>query len=319
MAKHLDAAARARKRQRDLLDPLALARMANMTLRARHVVEGVLTGLHKSAHMGSSVEFVEHKEYSPGDEIKHIDWKVLGRSDKLYVKQYEDETNLRAYLLVDASASMGYASAGVTKLQYATYAAAALAYLLFQQTDAAGLALFGESVRDYVPALSKISHLPVVLGALERAKPEGQAHIPHVVDELSERIKRRGLVILFSDLLDDPEPVLAALKLFRHRRHELIVFHVLDPAEIEFPFEKTTLFRSMEDDRRVLSHPRSIAKHYRAELRRLMETYREQCLASRIDYWLLNTSAPLDRALTQYLATREQVTCSAYRLPTPSS
>ena len=304
---------------KSLLDPLTVARLSNMALRARYVVEGVLTGLHKSAHMGSSVEFVEHKEYSPGDEIKHIDWKVLGRSDKLYVKQFEDETNLRAYLMVDASASMAYASGGVSKLQYATYAAAALAYLMFQQTDAVGLALFGESIRHYIPALSKLSHLPVVMQALEQAEPQGRADIAQALDELSERVKRRGLVILFSDLLDDPAPALKALKLFRHRRHEMIVFHVLDPDEIEFPFDKTTLFKSMEDDRRVLAHPRSIARHYRAELRKLLQTYRQECLASQIDYWLLNTAEPLDRALTQYLATREQLTCSAYRLPTRPS
>jgi len=302
-----------------LLDPVTVARLANMTIRARTVVEGVLTGLHKSAHMGSSVEFVEHKEYSPGDEIKHIDWKVLGRSDKLYVKQFEDETNLRAYLLIDTSASMGYTSGGPTKLQYATYAAASLAYLMFQQTDAVGLAFMREHVHEYIPAIAKVSHLPVIMNALEDAEPKGKADLAQALDELADRVKRRGLIILFSDLLDDPQPILTALKLFRHRRHEVVVFHVLDRDEIDFPFEVTTLFESMEDDRRVLAHPRSIAKHYRAELRKLLETYREECLGNQIDYWLLDTSEPLDKALTQYLATREQLTCSAYRLPTPSS
>jgi len=306
-------------RRAAVLDPLTVASIENMAVRARYVVEGTLTGLHKSPHMGSSVEFVEHKEYSPGDELKHIDWKVLGRSDKLYVKQFEDETNMRAYILVDTSASMAYASGGVTKLQYAVSAAAALAYLMLQQTDSVGLALFGEQVRHYIPSLAKSAHLPVILDALGAAKAEGQADLARVLDELSDRIKRRGLVIIFSDLLDDPEPILRALKLFRHRRHEVILFQVLDPWEIDFPFEKTTLFVSMEDDRRVVSDPKAIAKHYRRELRALLETYRVECLANQIDYWLFNTGEPLNRVLTRYLATREQVTCSAYRLPTPSS
>ncbi len=306
-------------RRAAVLDPLTVASIENMAVRARYVVEGTLTGLHKSPHMGSSVEFVEHKEYSPGDELKHIDWKVLGRSDKLYVKQFEDETNMRAYILVDTSASMGYASEGVTKLQYAVSAAAALAYLMLQQTDSVGLALFREQARPYIPPLAKSAHLPVILDALDAAKPEGRADLARVLDELSDRIKRRGLVIIFSDLLDDPAPILRALKLFRHRRHEIILFQVLDPWEIDFPFEKTTLFVSMEDDRRVVSDPKAIAKHYRLELRQLLETYRVECLANQIDYLLFNTGEPLNRVLTQYLATREQVTCSAYRLPTPSS
>ncbi len=302
-----------------LLDPETLASIGNMTLRARLVVEGALTGLHKSPHMGSSVEFVEHKEYSPGDELKHIDWKVLGRSDKLYVKQFEDETNLRAYLAIDASASMGYASGRVTKLQYASYAAAALAYLMLRQTDAVGLALLADGLRSYTPPEARSSHLPVLMDALERARPGGRADLPRALDELAERIKRRGLVLVFSDLLDEPEPIIRALKLLRRRRREIILFHVLDPWEIEFPFDRTTVFASMEDERRVLVNPRRIRSHYRRELRRLTETYRSACLANHMDYWLFDTSEPLHRVLARYLATREQVTCSAYRLPTPSS
>lgn len=302
-----------------ILDPVVLARISNLLLRARYVVEGVLTGLHRSPHHGSSVEFVEHKEYSPGDELKHIDWKVLGRSDKYYVKQFEDETNLKCHMLLDTSGSMGYASGEVTKLEYARTLAAALAYLMLSQQDAVGILTFADRTVHYVPPRSKSSHLPVLIELLEQAKPEGRTSLAEAINELAEKMKRRSLVIVISDLFDSPERVLGALKQFRHRKHEVIVFHLLDPAEVEFPFQGLTLFRSMEDARSVLSDPAHIRSKYRAEIQGFIRTIRQECLSHRIDYCLIHTAQPLDQALARYLAAREELTWEAYPSSTLSS
>ena len=297
---------------KQILDPIVLARISNLTLRARCVVEGVLSGLHRSPHRGASVEFVEHKEYSPGDELKHVDWKVLGRSDKYYVKQFEDETNLKCHMLLDTSGSMGYASGEVSKLEYAKILAASLAYLMLHQRDAVGILTFSDRAIRHVPPRSKSSHLQAVIELLEEAKPEGQTSLSAVLTELAEKMKRRSLLIVISDLFDSPERVLASLKHFRHRKHEVIVFHILDPAEIEFPFDGLTLFRSMEDSRRVLSDPRQIRKSYQAEIKEFIQTFRQECLSDQIDYNLTSTAQPLDQALAQYLAAREKAPWEAY-------
>jgi len=291
----------------DTLDPVVLARISNLTLRARYVVEGVLTGLHRSPHRGSSVEFVEHKEYSPGDELKHVDWKVLGRSDKYYVKQFEDETNLKAHLLLDTSGSMGYASGEVSKLEYARTLAASLAYLMLNQRDGVGLVTFSNSALRYIPPRSKSSHLQALIEVLNKARTEGETSLSTVLSELAEKMKRRGLLIVISDLFDSPGAVLGSLKQFRHRKHEVIVFHVLDPAEVEFPFDGLTLFQSMEDSRRVVSDPSRIRESYRDEVQDFIRTYRRECLSHQIDYNLVSTAQPLDQVLAEYLAAREKL------------
>ncbi|MEW6357622.1 MAG: DUF58 domain-containing protein [Planctomycetota bacterium] len=291
----------------ETLDPVVLARISNLTLRARYVVEGVLSGLHRSPHRGSSVEFVEHKEYSPGDELKHVDWKVLGRSDKYYVKQFEDETNLKAHLLLDASGSMGYTSGPVTKLEYGRTLAASLAYLMLNQRDGVGLVTFSTRALRYIPPRSKSSHLQALVEALDAVRPEGETSLSAVLSDLAEKMKRRGLLIVISDLFDSPEAVLGALRQFRHRRHEVIVFHVLDPAEVEFPFHGLTLFRSMEDSRRVAADPDRIRESYRDEVRKFIQMIRQECLSHQIDYNLVSTAQPLDQALAEYLAAREKL------------
>jgi uncharacterized protein (DUF58 family) len=288
-------------------DPATLSKISNLSFRARYVVEGTLAGIHKSPHKGSSIEFLEHKEYSPGDEIRHIDWKVLGRSDKYYLKQFEDETNLRAYLLLDTSGSMGYGSGAMTKLEYATTLAACLCYLLLMQSDAVGLLLFGEGVEHYVPPRAKSNHLQVLLEALHGLKARGRSQLAQILRDFAEKDPRRSLIVLLSDLFDDIKEVSSYLKQLRQRNNEVVLFQILDSYELEFPFGEMTLFQSMEDTRQVLAEPRAIKEAYQAELARFLEEIRQNCLENQIDHWLVNTSTPIDRALLRYLTTRERV------------
>ncbi|MEE2618973.1 MAG: DUF58 domain-containing protein, partial [Candidatus Poribacteria bacterium] len=215
------------------LDPVALSRLGNMELVARLVVEGFITGLHKSPYQGFSIEFSEHRQYMPGDEVKHIDWKVYGKSDRYYVKKFEEETNLRAYIVLDASGSMNYkfSDQRLTKFQYGCYLAASLAYLMLKQRDSVSLTIFDQEIRNYIPPRSRASHLRAIISALEEAEPSGDTGISEILHSLAKRIIRRGLVILISDLLDQPTEILTALKHFRHRKHEIIVLHLIDEAE----------------------------------------------------------------------------------------
>jgi uncharacterized protein (DUF58 family) len=294
-------------------DPATLSKISNLSLRARYVVEGTLAGLHKSPHKGASIEFLEHKEYSPGDEIKHIDWKVLGRSDKYYLKQFEDETNLRAYLLLDTSGSMGYGSGAMTKLEYATTLSACLCYLLLMQSDAVGLLLFGEGIQQYVPPRAKSNHLQVLLGAIRELKAQGKSHLAQVLGDFAERDPRRSLIILLSDLFDDVKEVARHLRQLRQRNNEVILFQILDGYELEFPFGELTLFQSMEDTTQILAEPKAIRDAYQAELARFLEEIRQTCLENQIDHWLINTSTPIDRALLRYLTSRERLSRSRFR------
>ncbi len=216
------------------LDPLALSRLKNLSLAAKHVVEGFFAGLHKSPHKGFSIEFAEHREYTPGMDPRHVDWRVLGRRDKLYVKQYEEETSLRCYLLLDKSASMGYKSDGAppSKLEYASFLAATLAYLAAFQHDAAGLVAFDGGVRDQIPARQGPGHLRVLMEKLEQTQAGAETSLSKVFHELAESLKRRALVVVLSDLFDNPAEMVAALKHFRHKKHEVVVFQILDPAEV---------------------------------------------------------------------------------------
>src|SRR2546421_12086907 len=237
-----------------MLDPVALAKLQNLELRARTVVEGALAGLHRSPHHGSSVEFAEHKEYSAGDEIKHIDWKAYGKFDKYYVKRFEEETELRAYLLLDCSASMGYAGAGaVSKLEYARMLAASLAYLLLKQQDQVGMVAFGERLRGYLLPRARSGHLNDLLTALDGVEAQGRTDLPRALAYLSEVVQRRALVVLFSDLLGTGDEVRHLLRGLRARKHDVVVFHLLDKDELTLPFEGTTIFESMEDDQKLLA------------------------------------------------------------------
>jgi uncharacterized protein (DUF58 family) len=284
-----------------LLDPVSLARLKNLELRARSVVEGALSGMHRSPHHGSSVEFAEHKEYSAGDEIKHIDWKAYGKFDKYYVKRFEEETELRAYLVLDCSASMGYQGAGISKLDYARILAASLAYLLLKQQDQVGMVAFGARLRGYLPPRSRSGHLNDLLTALEGIGAEGRTDLPRALAYVSEVVQRRALIILFSDLLGTNDEVRHLLRGLRARKHDVVVFHVLDQDELTLPFEGTTVFESMEDEQKLLADPGDVRKAYLAELARFIDGYRSALREGDVEYHLVDSSQPPADVLLKFL------------------
>jgi uncharacterized protein (DUF58 family) len=287
------------------LDPRTLASLEGLDLQARSVVEGYVAGLHKSPYHGFSVEFAEHREYVPGDDIRHVDWKAWSKTDKLYLKQYEEETNLLAYLLLDTSESMGYASGdNVTKLQYAKFIAAALSYLVLQQQDSVGVATFDDQVERYLRPSGQPSHLKELIHLLDASPAAAKSDIGIIFHDLAERFKKRGVVVVLSDLFDDPARVIAGLRHFRHRRHEVIVFHVLDPAELEFPFRQTTLFKGLEGLPDVLAEPHALRRAYQQEINAFCDEIRRGCQGMNIDYILLKTDQDLDYALSSFLAGR---------------
>lgn len=291
-----------------LLDPQVIARMGNLRLRVRAITEGLLSGLHKSPHHGQSVEFAEHKEYAPGDEIRLIDWKAYGKFDKYYVKKFEQETNLRAYLVVDASGSMGYRGdpARMTKLEYASAMAASLGYLLVRQQDAAGLVVVAGKVEAALPPRAAANQVGPMVDALERCRAAGSTELGAAIDWVIEHAPRRSSVLVFSDLMDREEKVLRRLAQLGRRKHEVTLFHVLDPAELEFPFEDPTLFLSMEDERQVEAHGRDMRKGYLELFGKWLAEVRRSALESDVDYTLCRTDAPLDSVLLPFLARRER-------------
>src|SRR5713226_1152482 len=291
--------------EKSYFDPLVLARLSNLYLKARWVVEGIMSGIHRSRSKGFSVEFEEHREYSPGDEIRRIDWKALGKFDRYFIKETEDETNLRATLVLDASASMDYSSNGITKFEYASILTASLAYLILRQQDAAGVVTFSNRIDAFIPPKAKRGYVFEILRALEGRKPSGETDTGKILQEIAGKMRRRGLVILVSDLLDNPEEVLKGLRLFRFNGHDVIVFHVMDSAEIELPFDGNILFEDLEQaDLKVTADPQTIRRVYRGVVDEFIDHLRKECHASSIDYQLLSTSTPLDRALVSYLSWR---------------
>ncbi|MGE5817638.1 MAG: DUF58 domain-containing protein [Deltaproteobacteria bacterium] len=290
---------------KNYFDPKVLAGIANLYLRARWVVEGMLSGVHRSRSKGFSVEFEEHREYSPGDEIRRIDWKALGKFDRYFIKEYEDETNLRAYLLLDTSASMDYASDGITKFDYGCTLSASLAYLILKQQDAAGIVTFSNRIEAFVPPRAKRDYLIQILHALENRGPAGETDVGKILEDIASQLKRRGLVILISDLLDDPEQVLKGLRLFRFKGNDVIVFHILDQAELDLPFDGNILFEDLEEaNLRVIADPKAIRKAYRQVVSEFVTHMRKECHDNSIDYQLISTATPLDRALASYLSWR---------------
>lgn len=291
--------------EKNHFDPVVLARLSNLYLKARWVVEGIMSGIHRSRSKGFSVEFEEHREYAPGDEIRRIDWKALGKFDRYFIKEYEDETNLRAYLLFDVSASMDYASDGVTKFDYGCILTASLAYLILKQQDAAGLVTFSDRVESFIPPKAKRGYLMEILRALEERKPSGQTNVGSILQEIAGKVRRRGLVILVSDLLDDPDEILKGLRLFRFKGNDVIVFQLLDTAEIDLPFDGNILFEDMEAlDLKVSADPQAIRKVYRKIVQDFTERLRKECHENSIDYQLIPTTTPLDHALVSYLGWR---------------
>jgi len=238
-----------------ILTPDIISRLNNLSLKARFVVEGFIVGLHKSPYHGFSVEFSEHRAYGAGDEIRHVDWKLWGKTDRYFIKQFEEETNLKSYLLIDQSLSMTYKSGNVTKLEYAQILAASLGYLMLKQQDAVGLTLFDDEIRVNIPARSKRSHLNIILSKMQNIKPGPETTIAPVLHKTAEAIKKRGLIILISDLFDDPDEILSGLQHFRYKGHEVVVFHVLDPQELTLDFTQRTRFRDMESGEEIITDP----------------------------------------------------------------
>jgi uncharacterized protein (DUF58 family) len=300
------------------LDSKTVDRIKRLDVRARAIVEGFINGQHRSPYHGFAVEFATHREYTPGDDIRHIDWKVWSKTDRFYIKEYEEETNLKCTILLDASKSMRYGSApgpdghpGVSKYDYAATGAASLAYLLQQQQDAVGLVTFKNRIDKNLPASSHPNHLRLLLHELEQTVPDEQTDVSTVFAELARQIRRRGIVVLFSDLFLDSRSLGEALKQFRLRRHEVIVFHVMHDDELTFPFQDNTLFRGLEMAVQLHTEPRALRRGYLDAVARFQEEVRKACATTGVDYVLMNTKEPLDAVLGSYLTFRHKVRRSA--------
>lgn len=293
---------------RKYFDPQTLAKLTGLDLKARMIVEGYIAGLHKSPYSGFSVEFAEHREYAPGDDVRYVDWKVFGKSDRFYLKRFEVETNFACHLLLDASESMGYrsAKAAVSKLEYAKYVAAAIAHLVVRQQDAVGLATFNTSVTRILGPSAQPTHLKQLIHVMEQTSPAGETALGPIFHDLAERIRKRGLVIILSDLFDDVATLVSGLKHFRHRRHDVSVLHVIDPAEQDFPFEDPTRFRGLEGLPEQTVEPRALRRAYQTEFEGFLRDVRGRCSDLQMDYVLLRTDRPLDHALRGFLTRRMQ-------------
>src|ERR1043165_9266154 len=280
------------------LHPEVIKRIGRLEVRARHIVEGLLSGMHRSPYFGQSVQFLPHREYARGDDLRRVDWKVWAKQDRLYVKQYEEDTNLRCCLLVDVSASMEYGSGPMTKYDYAVTAAAALAYLLLRQRDAVGCAVFDEAIRQTIPLRTSTSHLTTIVRALERREPRDKTKLYDVLARAAETYPRRGMMILISDLLVDPADVHRGLRLLRQLGHDVLVLHVLDDDELDFPFARPARFEGLETTDHLSCNPRALREGYLAALEKYLENVRHGCARDNIDYTLIRPSMPLDAALT---------------------
>lgn len=287
------------------IDPKALAKIDSLELLARTVVEGFINGLHRSPNLGASMDFAEHRAYMPGDDLRRIDWRLFGRSDRYFVKEFEADTNTNLLLLLDVSASMGFASSGISKLQYAKYLASCLGYFSSRQRDRVGLATFENTIVDYVPPAAK--HLPIVLQTIARAKPEGQSNIDAALRAIAEHARRRQIVVIISDLYDEPERVVRAVARLRNRGNDLIVLQVLDPAELDLSFDDAANFEDMETGEAIPVVPGLLRDQYRTLVQDHTATLRRLMREERIDYGLFNTAQPLDHALFAYLADRQRL------------
>jgi len=298
--------AHARPGELRFLDPAVIARLGTLELKARTVVEGFLSGLHRSPFKGFSVEFAEYRQYLPGDDLSSIDWKVYARSDRYYVKKFEEETNLDCHLLLDVSASMGYGSRGVTKMQYGSMLAASLAYLMNRQRDAVGLTAFDDKIVSTLRPGARAGHLRSLLVTLDRLALGNKTDVSKPLHLLADGIVRRGMVVVISDLLDEPERVVDGLRHFRFRGTDVIVFHLLDSDELTFPFERAARFRDMEMGDELMAVPSVVRADYLAELGRMIDTYKRDLGSAGIDYRLIDTSEPLEFALMSYLSSRSR-------------
>jgi len=288
------------------LAPEVLARITSLELIARSVVEGYISGLHRSPHLGFSTDFAEHRQYMSGDDLRHLDWKLLARTDRLYIKKYQGDTNAQIHLLLDASASMNYASGEVTKLHYAQYLTSSLAYLGVRQHDSVGLHAFDEEVIEHVPPSSRSGHLRTVLGTIERLTPGRGTALPEQLERFAEQLTRRGIIVLVSDLYAEPEPLLRALEHLRFKGNEVIVFHVLDRQELDFDFKEPLVLEDCESEDQLHVLPDVLRNEYRRAIQAHVDAIKDGAARNRIDYELLRTSEPLDSALFSYLGRRSQ-------------
>jgi len=289
-----------------VLSPEVLVSIANLELRARLAVEGFLTGLHRSPFTGFNVEFNDYRKYYQGDDLRHLDWRLYARTEKLYIKQYEDETNVRGYLLLDASGSMAYGSGGYSKFEYARTLAASLAYFMMQQQDAVGLTTFNREIRDYLPPRFRKTHLMCILTTLAGLQARDVTDLTAPLSQLFVNLTRRSLIVVISDLLDEEQQAIALLQQLRSAGHDIIVFHVLDHAELTFPFARVAEFVDMERGGRITTSPAAIRERYVAAVAQFCDRCRSELLAASIDYCLLDTSAPLSGALAAYLTKRSR-------------
>jgi uncharacterized protein (DUF58 family) len=287
------------------LNPDLLSKLQNLSIKAKYVVEGFMIGLHKSPYHGFSVEFSEHRPYGFGDEVRHIDWKLWSKTDKYYVKQFEEETNLKAHIILDQSKSMDYSSSKETKFEYAKLLAASFAYILIKQQDAVGLALFDEKINKLIPPRSVPSHLNVLLSQMEAAKPGSKTNIARALHHSAEGISKRGLVIVISDLMDDIHSTINGLRHLRHKGHEVIVFHILDQEELSFNFNKRIKFIDKETGEEITTDPSHIQKEYVAHFKKHCDAIKQGCGHNRIEYVQLLSNQSLDSALAELLLKRK--------------
>ena len=287
------------------IDPRILAKIDNLDLLARTVVEGFINGLHRSPNLGASMDFAEHRAYMPGDDLRRIDWRLFGRSDRYFVKEFEADTNTNLLLLLDVSGSMGYGSAGIQKLQYAKYLASCLGYFSSRQRDRVGLVTFVDGIIDYVPPAAK--HLPIVLQTIARATATGQSNIDTALRQIAEFARRRQIIVIISDLYDEPERVVRAVARLRNRGNDLIVLQVLDPAELDLPFDDAANFQDLETGEAIPVVPSLLREQYRTLMQEHTAALARLMREERIDYALFNTAQPLDHALFAYLADRQRL------------
>ncbi len=293
------------------LPPEAVSRISRLEVQARNIVEGFLNGLHRSPYFGQSIEFVQHREYVPGDDIRRIDWKVWSKTDKIYIKQFEEETNLRTTILLDSSESMSYQSGEYSKFDYGCLLTAALSYLLLKQQDSVGLTIFDEKIRESLPYRSKKNHLHAILSALVQSQTgPTKTSLYQILKQTAETCTRRGLVILISDMFSDRQELFKGLKLLRLRGHDVMLFHLLDAQEVSFNFNGTTRFEGMEETGELICDPRSLREDYLAAMEQFLSELRRFCAGHVIDYKMIQSSENIDAALAHYLKHRVGMTRS---------
>ncbi|PID28031.1 MAG: DUF58 domain-containing protein [Candidatus Cloacimonadota bacterium] len=293
--------------RKELLTDKAIAAADKFNLRAKLIVEGFIIGLHRSPFHGFSVEFSDHRQYIPGDSLKNLDWKIFGKTGKYYIKRYEEETNLKSYILLDCSNSMGFSSGNISKLNYGKMLASSLSYLMLKQQDAVGTLIFSDAVDDYIVAKARRSYLNILMNKFYETKPNGKTNTAEVLHSLAERIQKRGLIILITDLLDDPEKLMNGLRHFRYLKHEVIVFHLIDKEEIEFNYKKETEFIDSETKEKVVVNPWQIRKQYIDSFKDFTDKITGECLKSNIEYNQINTSVPIEQNLLAYFIKRSKL------------